>query len=171
MGIRVQTKPDNIILIKTPIIFAVELKNKKFLIGLLKRDGANPNESNEKGRTPIYYAIKKNNMEFIKILLNFNADIHKEIKGKTPPLIYKKVNINENVNDQGMNLLHYSSASGHLKFLEILLELELDVNKQSKDGSTPLLLSIKNGHLECSVKLIKAGADVTISDVEKKTAL
>ncbi|ORX42273.1 ankyrin [Piromyces finnis] len=242
-GIRIKTNAQDIKLEKTPIIFAVKIKDKNLLIALLKRSGANPNELDKNNKSPLYYAIKQNNVEFIRILLNFNGDINQKIMGKTCliytieknnmaifseiiknktiknnkySLIYSifsfayrlkdyKIlkfltdqeellnendfptyklleqivglnefqDINENVDEKGRNLLHYTCSIGNEKLLGILFneKLKFDINKPCRDGSTPLILSIKEGHFECAAEIIEKGANVNQCDQNKKTPI
>lgn len=53
---------------------AVEANNQE-LAGFLIRNGADVNEIETKNRVPLFYAIKKNNFELVKMLLDHNAKI------------------------------------------------------------------------------------------------
>eukprot|EP00833_Pecoramyces_ruminatium_P002999 jgi/Orpsp1_1/1177031/evm.model.c7180000059913.2 len=76
-----------------------------------------------------------------------------------------KDNINI-VNNDGWNLLHYFSYEGFIKFINILLKekYHFDVNLPCNDGSTSLLLSIKNKQYDCALELINHGSDCNIYD-------
>ena len=49
---------------------------------------------------------------------------------------------------------------GHVKCVDLLIEAGADVNKQSKDGSTALMLAAQRQHLKCVELLIQSGAEV-----------
>lgn len=54
-------------------------------VSLLLKDGADPNEPNSKGNTPLHEAILKGNLSAIKLLLEYGADLFRENrKGVTP---------------------------------------------------------------------------------------
>ncbi|GAB1609603.1 poly [ADP-ribose] polymerase tankyrase-like isoform X2 [Argonauta hians] len=55
----------------TPLIFAICSYNTDLVRYLLK-NGASPNFADEKGLTPIMHAVKKNDINIVKLLLNYN---------------------------------------------------------------------------------------------------
>ncbi|XP_029642629.1 poly [ADP-ribose] polymerase tankyrase isoform X2 [Octopus sinensis] len=59
----------------TPLIFAICSYNNNLVRYLLK-NGASPNFADEKGLTPIMHAVKKNDINIVKLLLNY--DYHPE---------------------------------------------------------------------------------------------
>ncbi|OUM68856.1 hypothetical protein PIROE2DRAFT_27061, partial [Piromyces sp. E2] len=67
--------------------------------------------------------------------------------------------------ETGWNLLHYASHNGNLKLINILLECGFnEVNIKCNDGSTPLMLSVKNGKFDCASRLMECSIDVNIFD-------
>lgn len=59
----------------TPLIFAICSYNTN-LVRFLLKNGASPNFADEKGLTPIMHAVKKNDINIVKLLLNY--DYHPE---------------------------------------------------------------------------------------------
>lgn len=53
---------------------AIESSNQKLVEALIK-EGSDVNEIETGNRTPLFYAIKKNNFELVKMLLDHNAKI------------------------------------------------------------------------------------------------
>jgi ankyrin repeat protein len=47
----------------------------------------------------------------------------------------------------------------------------VDLDKATNDGVTPLLAAVQNNHLECVQFLVKAGVSLIKNDIEGKTAL
>ena len=68
-------------------------------------------------------------------------------------------NLNE-LNGNGMSLLHEASAQGDSRKVAFLLNSGAEVNRQSLYGSTPLHEAAMSGNLTCSLMLIDAGADI-----------
>lgn len=64
----------------TPLIFAICSYNTD-LVRFLLKNGASPNFADEKGLTPIMHAVKKNDINIVKLLLNY--DYHPQ---QTPEL-------------------------------------------------------------------------------------
>lgn len=67
------------------------------------------------------------------------------------------------LNKEGENLLHASVYSGELRRVRRAL-VDSDIDHQSNDGTTPLLLAVALEKLKIASYLIKQGANVNISD-------
>jgi hypothetical protein len=64
----------------------------------------------------------------------------------------------------GANILHYLSQYSNVELLERVLKMKLDINAVNNEGSTPLHIAIKGGHLDVSNALIKFEANSHIKD-------
>jgi len=62
----------------------------------------------------------------------------------------------------GNSALHYSSQSGHIDCIKVLLKAGANVNLQNKTGETPLHKASWRGNLEAIQLLVEHGANVTI---------
>jgi len=79
--------------------------------------------------------------------------------------------INE-LDEQGMGLIHWCTDRGHSDLLKVLLmHPGIRVNLQDEDGQTALHYSSSCGHLECLNLLLEANADQSVLDFESKTFL
>ena len=59
----------------------------------------------------------------------------------------------------------YSRPTGHSsETLAMLIRLSLDLNEQTKDGSTALMLAVEQLNYSCAVQLVQAGAGLTCYD-------
>ncbi|ORZ36304.1 ankyrin repeat-containing domain protein [Catenaria anguillulae PL171] len=87
--------------------------------------------------------------------------------GSTPQAILARAN------DSGNTALHMASANGHADIVSYLLEhlLAMHVNAANAQGNTPLHWGAVNGHEEIVSLLIKAGADLLLTNAAKKTPL
>ena len=55
--------------------------------------------------------------------------------------------------------------------LKELITAESEINKQTKDGGTSLMIAVDQGHVECLKEFIAAGADIKKEDNDGRTAL
>ena len=120
-------------------------------------------------------ASAKGHEQVVKLLLNQGADVNAqggaygnalqaasaEGYAQVVKLLFDK---GANVNAQGGhygNALHAASAKGHEQVVKLLLETDqVDVSLENKDGQTPLLLAIQNGH-EVIVELLQSHSNVS----------
>mgnify|MGYP005850358369 CR=1 FL=1 len=102
----------------------------------------------ENNDTILLYSISDPKSNLYKYLLNKNANINL-------------------VNEENEGILHAIVFSGdNNRLIDVLNKYDLDLNLQSKDGATPLLLYISLEKFDIAKNLIKNGADVNISDFE-----
>jgi tRNA A-37 threonylcarbamoyl transferase component Bud32 len=67
----------------------------------------------------------------------------------------------------GWSLLHYAAHCGHESLVKVLLEKGADVNEETEDGWTPLLLACSHGQIGCVSHLIRH-KDVEINKITKR---
>ena len=71
------------------------------------------------------------------------------------------------INDEGEGIIHAIVFSGiKERLLEFMKNHTFDINAQTNDGTTPLLLSISIEKYEMAKVLIETGADINIGDNE-----
>ncbi|XP_059139290.1 serine/threonine-protein phosphatase 6 regulatory ankyrin repeat subunit C-like [Physella acuta] len=73
--------------------------------------------------------------------------------------------------DEGNTYLHLASAFCSASILELFVDHKPDVNVQNAKGETPLMMACRRGNINVVRYLISLGADVTLVDVNKDTAL
>ncbi|KAG0533049.1 hypothetical protein BDA96_04G158900 [Sorghum bicolor] len=129
--------------------------------------------SDDKGDTPLAYAIQGGTVDTVQYLLDHDANPDKPIgKGSTPlhlaaaggncemlkALLSKGANV-DSLSDTGtpLHVAAYCKQDGAMK---ILLDHGADYNKVFNTVCTPLFVSLTSRSLECVKLLIKAGADV-----------
>lgn len=117
----------------------------------LIQEGADVNEINEDGETPLFNAIEKNE-ENTEYLISQGANIfHKNSQGQTP--------------------LHHAVQWSAEKIVKTFLQLKADVNAQCNHGNTPLILSIYQSSDKVFDMLLEYGADPNIVNIEGENAL
>ena len=122
------------------------------------------NKPTDHGFRAIHYASYKGNVDAIKLLMTYGADVHMKTKkglnvlhlaaqGDQPSsLVYfmEKFKFNFNAEDRyGSTILHWACFAGAEYVFDLIISnysQSLDLNKQDKEGLTPLHLSVISGN-------------------------
>jgi uncharacterized protein len=126
---------------------------------LIREGGANVNampikkKSGGGGTTPLIIASKGQQVDMINILLDHGAD--------------------PSINDaaSGKNPLAIAAQEGFTASVEALIDHDVDLNVRDSRHMTPLMLAVVGGHAETIRLLLAACADITLLDLEGKSAL
>ncbi len=147
---------------KTPLIYAL-IHERTFKSHLLSETTVNI--ADNEGKTPIMYACNEwEQLNLIKKGANLNI-IDKQ--GQTV------LDYAQNDPERLKQLLypyHYIDISYKTNVFETLKDQGFDINERGPNGDTPLLNAVRNHKLEVAKWLLKSGADVTIKDIDGKTA-
>ena len=100
--------------------------------------------------TPLIIAAHNGNLDSVKILLRYKADI--EARGTLKATNGQVV--------EGCSPLLAAALTGHLDVVELLIERNADVESTTARGSTPLRAAAFNGRLDIVSCLVEHGADV-----------
>ncbi len=143
---------------------------------------ADPNELDEYGQTPLFrvvYNKTPNQLELLKILLNFNANANHQHPddGATPLYHTKSVDVAECLLSYGADLnsktklghIHLHNAF-NIEMAEFFITKGLDVNATSDLGSTPLFSAVYFG-FDLVEYLIKKGAKTELQNKNGWTPL
>ena len=99
--------------------------------------------SDNKNGVPLHYACRtdEDSVERVQILLDNGAELHKQDLG-------------------GRTVLHIACTRNCIKIVKFCLNQGMDIDlKGTKSGSTPLVISVINGHFELTKFLLESGAD------------
>jgi ankyrin repeat protein len=136
---------------KTSLIKVSESGNS-LAVEKLINEGANINEPDSRGYTPLMYAVWSGKNETVKVLINRGADVNRRaLDGYTPLL--------------------GASYYGFFDIAKLLIDKGADVNARSDYKSSPLMLATAANNDELSKLLINKGADVNAQDDSGETAL
>lgn len=144
------------------------------------------NKSSMKHLTAIHLASYRGNIEIIKILIKYGADIyskndrglnvlHMTAQGDQPAaLIYfrEKHGMDlEEVDLMGNTPLHWASYMGSESFIKIILSYRnLNVNCQECQGLTPLHLAVMSEKTKIIKNFLYYGANKNLKDKKQRTA-
>lgn len=180
-------------LVQTPLMWhAFNGPSKhEILKGLLSRK-ASLIAKDDDGSTPLFYAANGNQPETVKFLHSLGADMNEpDHEGATPLIDSAYLGNTESVKallELGANTLGWEKKHGCSAFLssargygipgdqegcmKLLLEHGADVNEQGLFGKTALMYLAAHSWSAPDLEyLIKAGADLDLTDFENETAL
>jgi ankyrin repeat protein len=126
-----------------------ELQN---VVTMLLKAKANIDLPNISGETPLFLAVRNNNEDIARLLVQGNADVNlADNQNQTPLLI--------------------AAREGYNNMVEILLKPNTNVDFANKQNETPLLLAISNEDENITKLLLGANADFNQADDEGMTPL
>lgn len=130
--------------ISVPLILA---KDNPEILKILLKAGANPDSKDvSHGRSILYHAVKYNDIETLKIMIDAKADVNTHDRFQEYPL-------------------RIAVENNNYEIIKLLIKNNALLNTQKEyDGSTPLLHATKSGYTDIVKLLIHAGADVGIAD-------
>ncbi|MFO0618683.1 MAG: ankyrin repeat domain-containing protein [Polyangiaceae bacterium] len=113
--------------------------------------GLDPNTRDENGDTPLAVAAREGHAAIVDLLLEAGAK-RSERSGGYP-------------------LLHHAAQGGLVRLTRKLLDEGQDPNLRADDGDTPLIDAAFGGHATTVALLLKRGADPTLANKKRRTAL
>lgn len=128
--------------------FALETKTFEWLTGEL---------------TPLLAAAKEGNLDCVKVLLSFKADI----EGRGKVLRFGA----DGGTYRTCTPLCVAAGNGHVNVLSCLVENGADVNARTDEDSTPLMEASGDGHIDVVTFLVEHGANIDLQDKNGNTAL
>jgi ankyrin repeat protein len=133
---------------------------------------------NDKGLTPIWLAVFKNDTTSLKLLIKYTADINfLEKGGMHPIMIGCLANSFESVSiliDNGVDVnwkskasrnqqpIRFASQGGSLKLVKLLLAKGADMDASPDDKATPLLASLHAMKFDIAEFYFTSGANVNV---------
>jgi ankyrin repeat protein len=170
----------------TPLMIAAAAGDTKSINSLIE-NGADINAVETKGETPLMFAAGFNRVDAVKLLLAKGADhkvttkvtdlfaltapeedaMAKQAGRPAPPRTdiagaTRAYRYNELISTQGgLSAMLFAARQGYIDVVQALLDGGADINQPNAgDHTTPLLMSIINGHFDLAMMLIARGARV-----------
>lgn len=138
---------------ESAIFYALEnYKNTNFLI----QNGANVNQANAFGKTPLFYAIEFNRLDIIKLLLDNGANVNQKYINNNEKLALS-ANIGSNtpyfitfcaLEHTSKNVLMHAAAYGNVEILKLLISKGANFNTVDDLGFNALDFALAAGKKE-----------------------
>jgi len=118
----------------------------------LVKQGANVNEADSKGRTPLMHAAISGKTEAVEVLLSMGAKINAQDK-------------------YGYSALIHALSYGYEDMSRLLIESDADLNARTYNGDTPLLIALDKCKTDTIKMLINNGAEINSRNNQGDSAL
>lgn len=149
---------------------AIRLDNASALQTLLQR-GMDPNTVDADGTPGLIKALQEQSFKAAAVLAG-HPQVQPNVlnrKDETPlmlaalrgqeALVIQLLLKGAEVNKKGWSPLHYAATGGHARISAILLGVHADVNAESPNGTTPLMMAAMYGNSDTVKVLLNAGAE------------
>jgi ankyrin repeat protein len=159
---------------------------------VLLEHGVSVNVLDDRGRTPLMYAIAAGYLEVLQWLIRKGADVTTVDRfGNTILHFCSPENDNEQcvflvgllanspenkhiltaANHAGDTPLHHATRRGNYSMVAALMSQSVRCNSSGWRGRTPLHLAVKHSHLSLVTRLLTCNADPNAADQDGRTAL
>ena len=142
-------------------LFVASFNGSVEILSYLLDNGADMNAvSNTEGHTitPLIAAVQSGNLESVKVLLKYGADI----EGRGDFKYVSKDHPFHSVSFEGCTPLFVAAVNGNVEILSCLLDSGADLNAVANTEGhtiTPLIFAVQNGDLDRVKLLLQYGAD------------
>ena len=175
----------------TPLIIVAGIKfesnNEKVLRALLDR-GANVNQKDLNGNTPLITALQANlDSKCIDLLLSRGADPNLSSSLSSPldasvpygtsssycmkALLRAGAKIGAGKDSTTKPYIVFASELGDLELIKMLLKKGANINAKGGQGETAIIVSVQKRNTEIALFLVQHGADVNLKDILGVTAI
>ena len=156
----------------TGIMISVKNKNKEMLMTFINARG-DPNVGNHFRQTPIFEAVKNNDIEIVNILVDVGANVEtayaiiNAIEGNKQKIM--KILMRGEINLNNPQYLNAAINKKNREMVEILLDRGFDINYKNEIYNAPIFSAYRD--LELMKYLISKGADINSTNDSDQTLL
>ena len=149
---------------------AIRLDNPNTLQALLQR-GFDPNTVDQQGTPALMRALQEQSYRAAEVLAD-HPQIRAEVRSprdESPlmlaalrgqdALVVKLASKGAAVNKSGWTPLHYAATGGHVRIAAFLIGAHADVNAESPNGTTPLMMAAMYSNSDMVKLLLESGAE------------
>lgn len=167
----------------TDFFRAVGNDNAGEVSSLLQR-GFDPNTIEAKrGETGLMLAIQGGSPKVVEALINarginfearaFNGNTALMLAAynKLPLVVKMLLDKGAEVNQTGWAALHYAATAGDNDIVQMLLDKFAYIDAESPNGTTPIMMAARSGHILTVKLLLDAGADATLKNQQGLSAI
>lgn len=144
-------------------IFGIHAKTKRSLaeeaesgddlsINSWIRDGADPNDSDDYGYSPLLNASTTGKLTAVRELVKGGADVNQ-------------------LGPFGFSPLHAAAQGGHAEVVAYLLRNGADINAQNEDNDTPMHLALRAQNIEIVYQLLSSGGNSKVEGFNHKSCV
>ncbi len=145
---------------------AIQKNNERQVQQLLKKK-TDVDVYDQNGWSPLHWAVYKGNLNIVKLLIAYKANIH--IRPKKAFMLF--IDGNFYYGNEKSTPLHIASNMGHTKIVVLLVQKGADLNAKDKYNITPLHGACYGGHTKTAKVLIQKGADLNAKNKIGSTPL
>jgi ankyrin repeat protein len=120
----------------------------------LLREGSDPNEHTDSGKTALHYATQSKNVSVVRVLIQEGANVNAKATGNVTPL-----------------MLSLDMAFGQPEISLALIRAGADVNAADVNGDTALIIAATESSDEVFQALLEKGANPNARGLNGETAL
>ena len=138
--------------------------------------GVDPNAVDDQGNPLLVIAAREKSNEVAQLLIqDKRTDIEKLDRAgenammlaaisQDPPLVRALIDKGAEVNKKGWAPLHYAASVGNDEIVKMLLDASAYIDAASPNGTTPLMMAARGGHVSTIALLVDQGADPTLKN-------
>lgn len=162
--------------------FIQAIKNSKpaEVVALLRR-GMDPNSVDPTGQPVLHMAAREGNLEVVQALVQAGANIDKRNAFKETPIMLACItgsakiveyllSKEAQINQPGWTPLLYAATNGQNEIVKLLIENHAYIDSSAPNGSTPLMMAVRGGHISTAQLLLEEGADPSIKNENGESA-
>ena len=134
-------------------------------VKLLLDHGAQVNTKETlRGTTALMWAAEQDHADVVQLLVSHGADVGIRSIINEPKKRYGNNYKGKDFSTGGVSALVFAAREGAVSSVEALVAAKADVNQQTGDGSTAMIVAIQNGHYDVARYLLDHGANPNLSN-------